>query len=1037
MEPQKNDPLLDVTLPEQGVIFELEKLLANLQNNESFISACHRLHTIAQSLESLNHPILTIHKLDIPGADEPINLLLHRAVFTPELWGQTFAEGLLKDTNHFDGKKILEVGCGSGWISILLLRRTYAAKIIGIDINPVAILTARLNAYLNGTASSGTIKCSLAGVPLFEAFQADVSDLLAKPLKDGATFDHIIGCIPQVLHPDPEGFAKRSDNLSTQDLYDLSNYCFQQGILEDQFGLPLIARALEEAQLCLRPQGTVTLILGGRPGQQTIEEMFRRRGYEPQLIWLRRIAQADDTDLASLVALEKSCHIQFHFFMDNTSKLSIPASTAVKLLSPEQKIYHDLLVYRARTRHENPTFAFIRNLHELGLSNIRRELDFTRMSDEQISFLERLSQKLLHSRKIAYPHESGNLSFRQKLANFLAIYCNFSTQASSLFIGPARPQLLEIMLRMLTDKGDKILVSNNLKNSYESVLSRLPLDVMQGNDDLTELQLLDDLFSPKVSIIAPYQLDDASPLLLRSLTDQARKHPEHWYIVDDSDHFEISSNLNINRLTRLVGSTDLPPNLLFLYGLIKNIVCPDFELSFILNLPDSWHQGLEIGAELSYSRISYIIQLYYEWLFDELLAFPFSDSSAGQEDQRAGHASFSVSSVFKEIRQDPVFSPKPVDPEGENITRFDYGEFEYTVPDQLIAGMLHGILDNKQEEDLARIVKERICQYLERTRHARVNAAEIVLAQGVFATFGSLIQALATRLGRPPRIGVPAGTYGPIYPMLKLYGAEIIELKTNSQKAFVLDLETLSQCQKLPDLIWLTQPNNPSGIYYEAEEIRKLLDWCAEHKTYVLADEIFFLLSDLSLGLWTPSELSFAFNLSTKHKSILFLTDGLSKAFAAGGLRCGFMLCPDDSWATRIQELCPLPPRAILHSWDRLYSSFLHAAPHLLFDPVYEFANIEKYLIGARKQLSEQREQLLSLLSTNGMADGLRYARRGGLFLLAKLDDQAQELAREYGLLSNPPAWSRTPDWHRLCFSLESDRFHKGLEKLAKFLGAG
>ncbi|MFX6067076.1 hypothetical protein ABTE92_19425, partial [Acinetobacter baumannii] len=83
------------------------------------------------------------------------------------------------------------------------------------------------------------------------------------------------------------------------DLYDLSNYCFQQGILEDRFGLPLIARALEESQLCLNQGGKVTLVLGGRPGPAAIESMFSRRGFDAKLSWSRRIQQADDTDLAS------------------------------------------------------------------------------------------------------------------------------------------------------------------------------------------------------------------------------------------------------------------------------------------------------------------------------------------------------------------------------------------------------------------------------------------------------------------------------------------------------------------------------------------------------------------------------------------------------------------------------------------------------------------------------------------------------------------------------------------------------------------
>ena len=167
-----------------------------------------------------------------------------------------------------------------------------------------------------------------------------------------------------------------------------------KGILEDRYGLPLIARALEESQLCLLPGGSVTLILGGRPGQDAIESVFHRRGYTTDLVWSRRIPQADDTDLASLVTLERAYGIQFHFFIARDSRQSVSADTAVSLLSESKNIFHDLLVYTAKTAHEKPTFAVVQDLHNLGLDSLRRELDLSATTEEQISFLAKLTSDL-------------------------------------------------------------------------------------------------------------------------------------------------------------------------------------------------------------------------------------------------------------------------------------------------------------------------------------------------------------------------------------------------------------------------------------------------------------------------------------------------------------------------------------------------------------------------------------------------------------------------------------------------------------------
>ncbi|HEY9712359.1 MAG TPA: methyltransferase, partial [Chroococcales cyanobacterium] len=379
-------PSLDELVKGTVADFEaLSRLVGCLQDDKTEAQACRVLHLLAEKIAGTAVDNLQVKSVDVPGTAAPLRLFLSPAVFTPELWGRTFAEGLMKSPEQFSSKSIVELGTGSGWISLLLLLRTEASEVVGLDINPVAVTLARLNVWLNGTTSDGSYINSQYGVPIVRALRIEESDLLAVPLNENRKFDFVIGCIPQVLHPDAEATAER--RTTDSDLYDLSNYCFQQGILEDRFGLPLIARALEEAQLCLNPGGKVTIILGGRPGPQAIDAMFRRRGFEAKLIWSRRIPQADDTDLSSLVKLERHHGIQFHFFISRNSRQSISAETAMKILKADQEIFHDLLVYTAETRWQKPTFRFLSNLHAMGLDNLRKELDFSRMTEEQISFL--------------------------------------------------------------------------------------------------------------------------------------------------------------------------------------------------------------------------------------------------------------------------------------------------------------------------------------------------------------------------------------------------------------------------------------------------------------------------------------------------------------------------------------------------------------------------------------------------------------------------------------------------------------------------
>lgn len=1038
------------------LLSKLNLLLQALDGENTQKAAVAVLHELADSLASESADIATsgliVKAVNLPSLSAPIRLFLTPAVFSPELWGRTFAEGLLKSKEQFHGKRVVEVGTGSGWISLLLLFVTHVQEVLGLDLNPVAVTMARLNAWLNGTTADGAYVLSLAGEPIVKAFQAQVSDLLGAPLASGRKFDHVIGCIPQVLHPNPVKLEKHGklgstnlpspddlvnsddgEGLTEKDLYDLSNYCFEQGILEDRFGLPLIARALEQSQLCLEHGGRVTLVLGGRPGRHAIESMFDRRGFDTRLVWMRRIQQADDTDLASLVDLEKEHGIRFHFFMSRDSEQSVSAATAVRLLAHGKPVYHDLLVYQADTRFEKEIFSFVRNLSELGLESLRKELDFSRLSNEQISFISRLSSSLIKLKAIPYPHERGDLSLRQTIARYLRGFCYYPIEAEELFIAPSRSELVDMVLRLAARPGESVLLSSSVVDVYEKCVAASGLDLIVGNDDLSELQELEDIVEPKLVLIAPRQLQSPSPLTFKALCQKARLNPERTYIIDDSQGFDISSELGSNMTLRFAGQEPLPPNLVFLYGLIKNSVSRDLELSFLINAPHAWLEGLDIGAELSYSRIAYPTQLLYEWLFNDLMTFPFPDQlQEGQNHHKADQSSGELSSLVKELAQDPVFAPKPIELDTPGLIRLDYGEFEAPVPDILVKGLFKGFLES-ENNFLSEIVGDRVSAYMKWTRKVSVAPGRVTLAQGVFPLFGALVKTLSARLGRPCVVAVPDGSYGPLYPMLAYYGARVLPIKTQKERAFLLSQKDLAALSEKPDLLWLTQPNNPSGVFLDPERLRNIIEACHKQNIFVFSDEIFFLLSDHRLGKWTPASLSAGSYLNSPWASHIFVADGLAKSFAGGGMRCGFMISPDESFAQELASHVAPPPVSILRAWDALYSAFLEKSPHQMMDVSQAFQEVESYLNSQRKVLSARREELLALLRSHGLDDGYDTPYRGGLFILGKLDDRVEALAKEQAVLCNPAAWGRTPEMVRLCICVTDEAFAGAMKRLRKF----
>ena len=114
------------------------------------------------------------------GAPDDLTLLQLPGVFAPEEWSYTFFEGLARyPAGELEGLTLAELGCGNGWISLALARRSLPRKVYALDINPRAVTCARLNLYLNGLDDDGRPAEDASGRSLLDRVEVAQSDLLA------------------------------------------------------------------------------------------------------------------------------------------------------------------------------------------------------------------------------------------------------------------------------------------------------------------------------------------------------------------------------------------------------------------------------------------------------------------------------------------------------------------------------------------------------------------------------------------------------------------------------------------------------------------------------------------------------------------------------------------------------------------------------------------------------------------------------------------------------------------------------------------
>jgi aspartate/methionine/tyrosine aminotransferase/methylase of polypeptide subunit release factors len=956
----------------------------------------------------------------VGSAHEQLEILLLPSIFEPEEWAYTFLEGLLEvPLDEYAGKRLVEVGSGSGWIALALGKLTGLAEIRGLDLNPQAAAVARCNVWLNGDEA------------LAARLRFGESDLL-KGLPADAGWDFVVGCIPQVLRADGDPQLAELD-AGDRALYDLSNYTAVQNVYEDHFGLGLIARLLDECPEQLAPGGRLLLNIAGRPGRAIIERMFSRRGFDTEVQVVRRVRQAADTDIGPLVALERRTGSEFEFFVEQRSPEPIRAETALRWLEAGNPIWHEVAVWKARLRLPREVLALRAALDRLGMPRLVDELDLGVASQEQLGFVAALAERLADQPLLPYAHEAGDVRFRELVARYLDRYFGLRLAPGDIFVGPARAQTLYSLLLATCDPGDGVLVSRNVHPVYAEALARAGVNATVTNDVLREIRGLLGAFDVKVVILSVEPEERTNLGALRAILDEAAERGI-LVILDESPSFTITRGIEPWTLFELLAREPDRPNLVVLCGLIKNSVYPDFELTLLLPVAGRLHADLEVAAEITYSRIVTPIQWFYERLFAELLSFRIAFTAPEPAPgRRRPPARLPRSRRMERASTWPAFAPPVFRDDDPDLVRLDYGENEGPIPAPLVEGLVAACAAPRTA-DPGSALPEAIAAFLLETRGARYAADDIVAAQGVWPLMHDLGVALGQRLGRAPRIHIATPCYGLLAPTFEASGCSL-ELGP-------LDAVLASAGGDAPDAVVFSQPANPTGRYLSREELVALAAWAVENQVWLISDEVFGLVNLSHVTAETVlSPVSIDQAVPGASARVLLL-GGLSKELAAGGLRIGWLATRDRALADSVRgSSLGAPSLVAARAAAHVYAAWSRSSAGRLLHPGRHRALCD-HLTRMRRALAEQRARLAAALPAEDLAPG---DQLGGLFLappvtawlgrtLAGETVTPETLPRllhaATSVVVNGGPWSGDPERIRAVFSIPRDRLHRAADRL-------
>ena len=190
---------------------------------------------------------------------------------------------------------------------------------------------------------------------------------------------------------------------------------------------------------------------------------------------------------------------------------------------------------------------------------------------------------------------------------------------------------------------------------------------------------------------------------------------------------------------------------------------------------------------------------------------------------------------------------------------------------------------DRYPDPLCRMLRARLAQ-----RHG-VPAERIVCGNGAADLIFRICRVL-----RPKKAVLTAPDFGEYEQALREENCEIRSVIRKESEDFLLHWEALAESIRGTELLFLSNPNNPTGLVAERGELRKILKLCrAEHCVPVI-DECFLDFTEASEAKSLIPDLG--------QNPELVILRAFTKTYAMAGLRLGYALCGSEAFAERLQS---------------------------------------------------------------------------------------------------------------------------------------
>lgn len=254
-------------------------------------------------------------------------------------------------------------------------------------------------------------------------------------------------------------------------------------------------------------------------------------------------------------------------------------------------------------------------------------------------------------------------------------------------------------------------------------------------------------------------------------------------------------------------------------------------------------------------------------------------------------ARMKTSSTFKAMQAAANLREK-----GFDVIDLTVGEPDFPTPefikDLAIEGLNKGFTKYTAAAGMKLFV-ESVAHFYGEQFGAKVSPSEVAASCGGKQ---ALFNAACTILNSGDECLIPKPYWVTFPEIVNFTGATVVYIETE-ETDFILSAEQVKAAiTDKTKLLIVNSPSNPSGRVIPSEELRKIIEVCAEKGVYVLTDECYLFF------VYPPSEVFTSAVLPAELRKFVCVAGSFSKTYAMTGWRIGYTIAPED-WTNAMIKL--------------------------------------------------------------------------------------------------------------------------------------